>query len=327
MNPDSILELLLLRAARAAFDDRYAIELAGPERQALEEAQALLQQSGRPDLHFAEAIDLLDRRQRSGSIDAAFAASVRCLILLDPDVAQVEGAEAARRDMREATRRLPSGRRRQQLRAMVARIGGAVQRRRQMPARALAFDRAAVRLDDHPRHVADVMVDLLLCGEFDCAQQVYLEARLTYPREQARELECLVHDDIDLAALTSTHAGPESLAGLDAERAASDGPAQRLQRQLRQHVCLREQAASRVFWRDLVVFLCGEVEANPGLDASDSAATQEALLDVLGELITRSWRVFQGSSPAELQAYLRGMLMQREWEAPRRMRMAVDPHE
>lgn len=328
MNPDSILEQLLLRAARAAFDDRFTVELAPTERRVLEEAQALLQGSGRPDLHYGAALQLADRKLGTGAIDAAFASCLRCTILLDPDVAQIDLAARAQRSLARATRELPAGARRRALRAMAARIAGALERRRRRPARALAFDRAAVRLNDHPRHLADVLVDHLLCGDEEQARQAYLEARLTYPRQLATELECLVHDDIDLAALTVTHPEPatRSLQLSDADVSLdAGGPARspdELQRLLRRHVCRREQPGSRAFWLDLVGFLCTEVESNPALS---SCQATEAILDVLGELITRSWRVFQGTCTADLQAYLRGMLLQREWDAPRRMRMALDP--
>ncbi len=348
MNPDSILEQLLLRAARAAFDDRFTLELAPAERRVLEEAQAMLQGSGRPDLHYGAAIQLVDRKRRTGAIDAAFAGCLRCTILLDPDVAQVDRAAQAQRSLARTSRELPAGSRRRALRAMAARIAGAIERRRRRPARALAFDRAAVRLNDHPRHLADVLVDHLLCGDEAQARQVYLEARLTCPGPLASELECLVHDDIDLAALTVTHPEPATLApklpGADGALGGSPQDQAKgtdeMQRVLRRHVCRREQPDSRGFWLGLVHTLCREIESNPALnsganaDLSDSPlpnpgpiqrAAEEAILDVLGELITRSWRVFQGTCTADLQAYLRGMLLQREWDTPRRMRMALDP--
>ena len=97
------------------------------------------------------------------------------------------------------------------------------------------------------------------------------------------------------------------------------------QHSLRRHIALRESDEADRFWRRQIEYLQAVVharQANRG--RFDPSRAEELVAQAMAELVTNAWRTFQGSSEAELRAFLRGILLHRESDEQRRLRQDED---
>lgn len=210
MQPNRISEQVRMEAARAAYDDRPVSQLSGPEQRVWQEVQAQFHVGGTPDVNLERSLALLDSRYRGGLVDEVFCCSAGCVLLCDPDINQLERAEALCEAQEHAALLLPKGRRRTEMLAGASRHFGTIARRRGQPERALELDRRAWHHSDHPRDLANVLIDLVRCGREDDARQLVLETQLTRDQSYAQALAHIVYDDIDLAVLAPVDEGESS---------------------------------------------------------------------------------------------------------------------
>lgn len=201
MQPNRISEHVRKEAARAAYDDRPVSQLCSAEERVWQEVQALFHIGGTPTVNLERALNLLETRCRVGVIDEVFSCSAGCVLLCDPDIDQLDRAEALCEAQTHAALMLPKGRRREEMLAGASRHEGTIARRRGLPAQALELDRRAWHRSDHPRDLANVLIDLLRCGLETDARQLILETQLTRDTAYAQALAHIVYDDIDLAIL------------------------------------------------------------------------------------------------------------------------------
>lgn len=201
MQPNRISEHLRKEAARAAYDDRPVSQLSSAEQRVWQEVQIQFHIGGTPAVNLERALTLLETRCRAGVVDEVFSCSAGCVLLCDPDIDQLDRAEALCAAQTHAALMLPKGRRRQEMLAGASRHAGTIARRRGHPTRALELDRRAWQRSDHPRDLANVLIDLLRCEREADARQLMLETQLTRDTAYAQALAHIVYDDIDLAML------------------------------------------------------------------------------------------------------------------------------